>query len=423
MSLKKTVQQLNHVVTNFYRSESSAGIVLMAATALALFVANSPLEYWYNQLIEVPVVIAAGDWGIEKPLLLWINDGLMAVFFFHVGLELKREVCEGELSNPKEIVLPAAGAVGGMAIPALIYVWINWGDSQAMSGWAIPAATDIAFALGVLALLGSRVPASLKVFLVTLAIIDDIGAIVIIALFYTSNITETALYIAAGCLIVLWMMNRRNVVDLPSYILVGLVLWVALLKSGVHATLAGVVLAAFIPMRSHNDPSHSPVTKLEHELSASVSFAILPIFAFANAGINFGAIRPEGIFHPVTFGIFLGLTVGKQLGVFTFCWIVVKLGLAKLPADLKFRHIYGCSLLCGIGFTMSLFIGALAFEQSGVNRMFDERVGILAGSLVSAIAGYIVLYVIGRGKAEEAAQNAENVNEPEVITEPDSNQR
>ena len=423
MSLKKTVQQLNHVVTNFYRSESSAGIVLMAATALALFVANSPLEYWYNQLIEVPVVIAAGDWGIEKPLLLWINDGLMAVFFFHVGLELKREVCEGELSNPKEIVLPAAGAVGGMAIPALIYVWINWGDSQAMSGWAIPAATDIAFALGVLALLGSRVPASLKVFLVTLAIIDDIGAIVIIALFYTSNITETALYIAAGCLIVLWMMNRRNVVDLPSYILVGLVLWVALLKSGVHATLAGVVLAAFIPMRSHNDPSHSPVTKLEHELSASVSFAILPIFAFANAGINFGAIRPEGIFHPVTFGIFLGLTVGKQLGVFTFCWIVVKLGLAKLPADLKFRHIYGCSLLCGIGFTMSLFIGALAFEQSGVNRMFDERVGILAGSLVSAIAGYIVLYVIGRGKAEDAAQNAENVNEPEVITEPDSNQR
>ena len=423
MSLKKTVQQLNHVVTNFYRSESSAGIVLMAATALALFVANSPLEYWYNQLIEVPVVIAAGDWGIEKPLLLWINDGLMAVFFFHVGLELKREVCEGELSNPKEIVLPAAGAVGGMAIPALIYVWINWGDSQAMSGWAIPAATDIAFALGVLALLGSRVPASLKVFLVTLAIIDDIGAIVIIALFYTSNITETALYIAAGCLIVLWMMNRRNVVDLPSYILVGLVLWVALLKSGVHATLAGVVLAAFIPMRSQNDPSHSPVTKLEHELSASVSFAILPIFAFANAGINFGAIRPEGIFHPVTFGIFLGLTVGKQLGVFTFCWIVVKLGLAKLPADLKFRHIYGCSLLCGIGFTMSLFIGALAFEQSGVNRMFDERVGILAGSLVSAIAGYIVLYVIGRGKAEDAAQNAENVNEPEVITEPDSNQR
>ncbi len=423
MSLKKTVQQLNYVVTNFYRSESSAGIVLMAATALALFVANSPLEYWYNQLIEVPVVIAAGDWGIEKPLLLWINDGLMAVFFFHVGLELKREVCEGELSNPKEIVLPAAGAVGGMAIPALIYVWINWGDSQAMSGWAIPAATDIAFALGVLALLGSRVPASLKVFLVTLAIIDDIGAIVIIALFYTSNITETALYIAAGCLVVLWMMNRRNVIDLPSYILVGLVLWVALLKSGVHATLAGVVLAAFIPMRSHEDPSHSPVTKLEHELSASVSFAILPIFAFANAGINFGAIRPEGIFHPVTFGIFLGLTVGKQLGVFTFCWLVVKLGLAKLPSDLKFRHIYGCSLLCGIGFTMSLFIGALAFEQSGVNRMFDERVGILAGSLVSAIAGYIVLYVIGRGKAQEAAKNAENVNEPEVVTEPDANQR
>lgn len=417
MSLKEEVQQLNEAVTEFLKRESSAGIVLMAATVLALIVANSPLEYWYNQLIEVPVIIAAGSWGIEKPLLLWINDGLMAIFFFHVGLELKREVCEGELANPKEIVLPTAGAIGGMAIPALVYVWINWGDSEAMSGWAIPAATDIAFALGILALLGSRVPASLKVFLVTLAIIDDIGAILIIALFYTNNITETALLIAAGCLVVLWLMNRRNIVDLPAYILVGLVLWVALLKSGVHATLAGVVLAAFIPMRAKHDPSHSPVTKLEHELNASVSFAILPIFAFANAGINFGEIRPEGIFHPVTFGIFLGLVVGKQIGVFAFCWLVVKLGLAKLPEDINFKHIYGCSLLCGVGFTMSLFIGALAFEESGVNRMFDERVGILAGSLVSAIAGYLVLYVIGRhrhtgeqdGESPEVHQDAPTV--------------
>ena len=405
--IKEEVEHINEVVDNFLRRESSAGIFLMVATALALIVANSPLSGLYNQLIEIPVVIAAGDWGIEKPLLLWINDGLMAVFFFHVGLELKREVCEGELANPKEIVFPAAGAIGGMLFPALIYVWVNWGDSQALSGWAIPAATDIAFALGILALLGSRVPSSLKIFLVTLAIIDDIGAILIIAFFYTSNITETALMVAAGCLVVLWLMNRRHIVDLPSYIMVGLVLWVALLKSGVHATLAGVVLAAFIPMRSKSDPSYSPVTKLEHELNPSVSFAILPIFAFANAGIDFGAIRPEGIFHPVTFGIFLGLVVGKQLGVFAFCWLVVKMNLAKLPKDLNFKHIYGCSLLCGVGFTMSLFIGSLAFEDSGVNRMFDERVGILAGSLVSAIAGYVVLYLIERKPRSSNADEAD----------------
>ena len=396
MKLADEVQQLNEVVADFLKRESSAGIILMMATALALVVANSPLSPWYNQLIELPVVVKAGDWGIEKPLLLWINDGLMAVFFFHVGLELKREVCEGELSNPKEMVLPAAGAIGGMAVPALIYVAVNWGDSPAMSGWAIPAATDIAFALGILALLGSRVPTSLKVFLVTLAIIDDIGAIAIIALFYTNNITVAGLVIAAICLVLLAIMNRRGVIDIPSYVLVGLVLWVALLKSGVHATLAGVVLAAFIPMRSARDPSYSPITRLEHELNSAVSFGILPLFAFANAGIDFSAIRPEGILHPVTFGIFLGLFAGKQIGVFSFCYLVVKLKLAKLPAGLTLKHVYGCALLCGVGFTMSLFIGALAFEESGVNLIFDERVGILAGSLISAVAGYIVLYMVGR---------------------------
>lgn len=396
MSLSDEVQQINEVVADFLKRDSSAGIILMAATALALIVANSPLSPWYNQLIEIPVVIKAGEWGIEKPLLLWINDGLMAIFFFHIGLELKREVCEGELSNPKDMVLPAAGAIGGMAVPALIYVWINWGDSTAMSGWAIPAATDIAFALGILALLGNRVPTSLKIFLVTLAIIDDIGAIAIIALFYTNNITVAGLIIACVCLGILAIMNRRGVIDLPSYMLVGLVLWVALLKSGVHATLAGVVLAAFIPMRSKRDASYSPVTRLEHELNPAISFGILPLFAFANAGIDFSAIRPEGIMHPVTFGIFLGLFVGKQIGVFSFCYLAVKLKLATLPVGLTLKHIYGCALLCGVGFTMSLFIGALAFEESGLNRIFDERVGILAGSLVSAIAGYIVLYMVGK---------------------------
>ena len=390
------ITELSEVVENFLKRESSAGIILMAATALALIIANSPLDVYYDQLISLPVIVAAGDFRIDKPLLLWINDGLMAVFFFHVGLELKRELCEGELSNPRNLILPASGAIGGMVFPALIYVAINWGNPTAMSGWAIPAATDIAFALGIMALLGSRVPASLKVFLVTLAIIDDIGAIVIIALFYTDNITEVALMIAAACFAVLWLMNRRRVVDLPGYIIVGVVLWVALLKSGVHATLAGVLLAAFIPMRNPTDPLDSPVIRLEHELNSAVSFAILPIFALANAGISFSNISPEGIFHPVTWGIFLGLVVGKQVGVFLCCWLVVKMRLAALPKDLNFRHLYGCAVLCGVGFTMSLFIGGLAFEQTGVNSIFDERVGILAGSGLSALLGYAVLYWVGQ---------------------------
>lgn len=390
------INEITEVVENFLKRESSAGILLMVATALALVVANSPLNYYYDQLVSMPVIIAAGDFRIDKPLLLWINDGLMAVFFFHVGLELKREVCEGELADPKNIILPASGAAGGMLIPALIYVAINWGNPTAMSGWAIPAATDIAFALGVMALLGKRVPVSLKVFLVTLAIIDDIGAIVIIALFYTENITLIALMIAAICFAILWLMNKRNVIDLPGYFIVGAVLWVALLKSGVHATLAGVLLAAFIPMRDKQNPDNSPVVRLEHELNSAVSFAIIPIFAFANAGINFSNIAPEGIFHPVTWGIFLGLVVGKQIGVFAFCWLIVKLKLASLPSDLNFKHIYGCSLLCGVGFTMSLFIGGLAFQHSGIDIIFDERVGILAGSAVSAVLGYLVLYYVGK---------------------------
>ncbi|MEC8416543.1 MAG: Na+/H+ antiporter NhaA [Pseudomonadota bacterium] len=392
------IEEVHDVVSDFLNRQAAPGILLMLATVLALIIANSPLDTVYDQLITMPVQISAGSWAIDKPLLLWINDGLMAIFFFHVGLELKREICEGELSNPSNIVLPTGGAIGGMVVPALIYVSINWDNPVAVAGWAIPAATDIAFALGVLALLGSRVPTSLKVFLVTLAIIDDIGAIVIIALFYTDNITAGALYIAAACLLLLWQMNKRNVVDIPAYVLVGVVLWVAMLKSGVHATLAGVVLAAFIPMRDPNDTTYSPVTRLEHSLNGSVSFAILPLFAFANAGISFGNISPEGIFHPVTFGIFLGLVVGKQLGVFGCCLLMVKLKLASLPHDLNLKHIYGCALLCGVGFTMSLFIGGLAFEQTGINQIFDERVGILAGSLVSACLGYLVLRIVSDGK-------------------------
>lgn len=383
---------ISQMLNDFLKRESSAGITLILATVLALIVANSALNVYYELLISTPVVFSVGTFAIDKPLLLWINDGLMAVFFFLVGLELKRELREGELSNPDNVRLPVIGAVGGMGVPALIYAWFNWGDPVAMAGWAIPAATDIAFALGVLALLGSRVPVALKVFLVTLAIIDDIGAIVIIALFYTSKISSGALIVAAISIAVLFVMNKRNVVAIPSYMLVGLVLWGAMLKSGVHATLAGVILAMFIPMRDKKNADYSPVSRLEHSLHPAVSYAILPIFAFANAGIVFAGMSPEAIFHPVTFGIFLGLVVGKQIGVFGFCFIAVKLGLAKLPKDLSMIQIYGCSLLCGIGFTMSLFIGSLAFEETGVNLIFDERLGILAGSVVSAVLGYMVLY-------------------------------
>ena len=324
----------------------------------------------------------------------------MAIFFFHVGLELKRAVTEGGLSDPKDIVLPAAGAIGGMVVPVAIYLALTWGAKDAMEGWAIPAATDIAFALGIMALLGSKVPASLKIFLVTLAIIDDIGAIAIIALFYTDNISVSALVVAAVCIPILFWMNRRNVTDIPPYVLIGLVLWAAMLKSGVHATLAGVVLAAFIPMRDKKDASYSPVIRLEHSLNSSVSFVILPLFAFANAGINFAEMEADALTHPVTIGVFFGLIIGKQLGVFSFSWLSVKLGFANLPDDLDFKHIYGCALLCGVGFTMSLFIGSLAF--GGTEKAFDERLGILAGSLVSGLLGYLALYFMGNPNKKSA---------------------
>ena len=408
--IDEVFEEVQVVVSDFLNREAAPGILLMIATVLALIIANSPIDHLYDQLISLPVQVSAGTWAIDKPLLLWINDGFMAVFFFHVGLELKREICEGELSNPKDIVLPATGAIGGMLLPALIYVGINWDNPVAIAGWAIPAATDIAFALGILALLGSRVPTSLKIFLVTLAIIDDIGAIVIIAIFYTNHITMGALLVAAACLLLLWQMNRRNVVDIPAYMMVGIILWVAMLKSGVHATLAGVILAAFIPMRDSKDETYSPVTRLERSLNSTVSFAILPLFAFANAGISFGNISPEGIFHPVTFGIFLGLVLGKQVGVFGFCFLMIKLKLATLPDDLNLKHIYGCALLCGVGFTMSLFIGGLAFEETGINQIFDERVGILVGSVVSATLGYIVLYMVGNKPVNNKSKVASNAS-------------
>jgi len=385
------MNQVIDAIRDFLKLESAGGILLAAAAALAMVIANSPLAPYYDLLIDLPVEVRVGPLQIAKPLLLWINDGLMAVFFFLVGLELKRELLEGELSNMRVALLPAAGAVGGMVVPAAIYAWINWGDPVAIKGWAIPAATDIAFALGILALLGSRVPVALKVFLVSLAIIDDLGAIVIIAIFYTDNLSGSALFVALACLPFLLLLNRRGVCELTPYLLLGLVMWVAVLKSGVHATLAGVALAFFIPLRNPRQPDHSPLRQVEHDLHTAVAFGILPIFAFANSGITFAGAGLDYLLHPVPIGIAAGLFVGKQLGVFLFSWLAVRAGIADIPSGVRWPHLYGVALLCGVGFTMSLFIGSLAFDQTNENLLFDERLGIIGGSILSGIAGYLVL--------------------------------
>lgn len=381
----------SHFLARFLKQESAGGVLLVGAALLAILLANSPLGNYYTLLIDTPVAVRVGALEIAKPLLLWINDGMMAVFFLLVGLELKREFLEGELSQMKKIALPAFGALGGMVIPAIIYILLNYQNDNAMKGWAIPAATDIAFALGVLSLLGSRVPTSLKVFLTSLAIFDDIGALLIIAFFYTSKISFTALVIASACLIILFVLNRRGVTDKSVYMMVGLVMWVALLKSGVHATLAGVVLAMFIPMTPSSESEGSPLKALERDLHATVAFVILPVFAFANAGINFSGVGLPQVFHSIPLGITLGLFIGKQLGVFGFCWLGIKMGMAQLPSGISWLSLYGTAVLCGIGFTMSLFIGSLAFEESGINQTFDERLGILMGSLISGLIGYLIL--------------------------------
>lgn len=383
----------------FLKLEAAGGIILFVAAVLAMIVVNTPLDQYYQLLIETPVEVRVGDLEIAKPLLLWINDGLMAIFFFFVGLELKREVLEGELSDRKNIALPAIAAVGGMVVPALIYTAINWGDDVALQGWAIPAATDIAFALGILALLGSRVPIGLKVLLVSIAIFDDIGAIVIIALFYTSDLSTLSLLIAAAFTVPLFILNRRGVASVMPYLLLGVLMWIAVLKSGVHATLAGVVLALFIPMRDPQRPERSPLKELEHDLHYAVAYGILPVFAFANSGISLAGANLDFILHPVSLGIAAGLFFGKQFGIFALCWLGVKLGLAQLPQGVDWLRLYGVGLLCGVGFTMSLFIGSLAFEETGVNLLFDERLGIIIGSLLSGALGYFVLRTATKDQA------------------------
>jgi len=338
------------------------------------------------------VEVRIGALHLAKPLLLWINDGLMAVFFMLVGLEVKREALEGELSRPEQIVLPGLGAVGGMLAPATIYAWLNWDDAVAMNGWAIPTATDIAFALGVLALLGNRVPASLRVFLMALAIFDDLGAIIIIALFYTADLSLLSLQIAAVAVAALVILNLLNVTRVTAYVLVGIVLWIAMLKSGVHATLAGVIIGFAIPLRNRANPDHSPLRQAEHGLHYWVAFLIVPVFAFANSGVSLSGVSLDSLLEPVQLGIAAGLFIGKQLGIFVLCALVIKMGWARLPSDASWAGFYGVSVLAGIGFTMSLFITSLAFELSGPEGPISaDRLGILTGSLLSAVTGYLVL--------------------------------
>ena len=385
------INQHNGFFAKYIQQESLAGILLVTTAFFAILVANSPLYVYYQMLIDTTVVVKVGPLEINKPLLLWVNDGLMALFFFLIGLELKREFIEGGLSERKNIILPALGAVGGMLVPALIYVWLNYNDPIALQGWAIPAATDIAFALGILSLLGSRVPISLKVFLTSLAIFDDVGAILIIALFYTSKISTVALLLVAVTCLILFVINRKGVTDKSIYIILGIIMWVAMLKSGVHATLAGVILAMFIPIASKSKNDVSPLKSLEQDLHSAVVFIILPIFAFCNAGISFSGFGVEQVLHGIPLGIALGLFFGNQIGIFIFCWLGIKLRLTELPKDISLFSLYGVAALCGVGFTMSLFIGSLAFEATGTNYLIDERIGILIGSIASGILGYVIL--------------------------------
>jgi len=372
-------------------SDSAPGMLLVATAALAMLIANSPWASVYASFLDVPIVVSIGDFEIAKPLLLWVNDGLMALFFFLIGLELKRELMHGELSDIRQALLPVVAALGGIAVPALIYVAINHGDPLALRGWAIPAATDIAFALGVLALLGKTVPRGLKVFLLTVAIVDDVGAIIIIAVFYSTTPSALSLLIAGGALAMLIAMNVAGVRRLSPYLLVGLVLWAAVLKSGVHATLAGVLLALTIPLRT-GEGETSPSRQLERDLHVPITFAVLPLFAFANAGVSFEGMALGDLVHPITMGTALGLFIGKQMGIMGASALLIWSGAARLPQGATWAGFYGVSVLAGIGFTMSLFIGSLAFkEEMSVVLPVDERVGILLGSAASAMLGYWIL--------------------------------
>jgi Na+:H+ antiporter, NhaA family len=371
----------------FLALESAGGFVLAGAALLALVLANSPLGVLYTRLLDLPLAVQAGNFMLKKPLALWVDDGLMAIFFLVVGLEIKREVLEGGLSTLETALLPAIAAIGGMAVPALVYAGFNFADPTALRGWAIPTATDIAFALGVLSLVGARASPSLRLFLLALAIIDDLGAIVIIALFYTADLSMVALALAAVGVTALIALNLAGVSRRAPYVLAGLFLWVCVLKSGVHATLAGVIIGFAVPLRSARHPS--PLLSLEHDLHPWVAYGVLPIFAFANAGVRLAGISLADLVHPVELGILFGLILGKPLGVAGAIWAATRWRLARFPEGADWGQIRGLALLTGIGFTMSLFIGSLAFPAEGYD--VDIRIAVLIGSLISGLGGYLVL--------------------------------
>lgn len=385
---------MKKAISKFIEKEYSIGVLLIVATVMALILQNSFLSSFYTNFLHTPVEIRFGDLQIAKPLLLWVNDGLMAIFFFLIGLEVKREAMEGHLSSISQSILPIVAAIGGMAVPALVFIAFNQGEPFGMKGWAIPTATDIAFALGILMLVGNRVPVSLKIFLLALAIIDDLGAIVIIALFYTSELSVLSITIASLALIILFTMNRFNVAKKAAYILVGIILWVSVLKSGVHATLAGVALAFMIPLVSKREDGNifSISKELEHDLHYWVGLMILPLFAFVNAGVSLGQIEFLDMLSSVPMGIMVGLFIGKQVGVFGFSWIAIKLGIASLPTGSSWMQLYGVSVLTGIGFTMSLFVDTLAYNDTNLYN-YADKLAILMGSLFSGLLGYIILRI------------------------------
>lgn len=387
----------------FIQTESSSGIILVVAALLALIMANSFLSVGYNAFLEFPVSITLGTFAISKPLVLWINDGLMALFFFVVGLEIKREIFYGQLSKPDQVVLPFVAAVAGIIFPALIYMMFNYQDPISSNGWAIPSATDIAFALGLFILFGKYLPPSLKLFLLAVAIIDDIGAVVIIAIFYSQEIGATSLLIAAVGLVILFIFNRLELANKTPFILVSIVVWAAVLKSGVHATLAGFAVAWFIPIS--REKSQSMSYQIEHGLHPWIAFFVLPVFAFANAGVGLLGTTVDELFTPISIGIIGGLVVGKQFGIFTACFIAIKLKLCRLPKDANWLQLYGVCLLCGVGFTMSLFIGSLAFEEQGLGYQTQVKVGVLVGSVLSAIAG---AWVISKSSKKILVSKGEN---------------
>lgn len=391
-------------IQDFLRLESSAGILLMIAAALALVANNTLFSSAYGAFLGTPVEVQVGALEIAKPLVLWINDGLMAIFFLLVGLEIKREILQGELSSFDKAALPIFAAIGGMAGPALIYVGVNWGDPEALRGWAVPAATDIAFALGVLALLGTRVPVSLKILLLAIAIIDDLGAIIIIALFYTSNLSVEALALAGAGFLGLIALNRAGVKKIAPYILIGTFIWVCVLKSGVHATLAGVVTALAIPMHGKTPSDQSPLHQLEHGLHPWVAYMILPVFAFANAGVSLAGLSLDDVLAPLPLGIAFGLFFGKQIGVMLASWLAVGTKLARLPDGANWAQVYGVACLTGVGFTMSLFIGTLAFEQT--ETLNQVRLGVLMGSIASATIGFLVLWAAGSPQRQPLVTSA-----------------